>query len=360
MQHFTEYPCPNCGAELNYDADATCLKCNHCQTKVEIARSTEILKENSLGELRTAAQEQFNQPVEVLVYRCSKCGKENNLNNNVAVTECSHCGYNASNPSAYSKQVFNPKGVLPFEISKREVGDIYEEWIKKGFFAPDNLKKENILDKLEGVFLPFWTFDAQTTANWQGYGGEYYYVSVQTKNAQGQTVTTQEQRTRWHFRTGTVNHFFNDILICGTGQISQQDCAALFPFRLDKILPFDAKFMLGWHETPATRSADDCLEISKHIIYQDLESRCARECTIHTYRGLTMQIYYSNETYKHVLLPVWFCNYWYKNKQYNFFVNGQTGKINGTKPVAAAKVALVVVLALLIIFLIYMFYSQSG
>ena len=76
------------------------------------------------------------------------------------------------------------------------------------------------------------------------------------------------------------------------------------------------------------------------------------------YRDLDVSTSYSNQTYKHILLPLWLCTYAYKNKTYHFLVNGQTGKIHGKKPVSAWKVVLAVLAAILVIILIVMMTQQ--
>lgn len=359
MGTFVEYPCPNCNAELNYDADAAALLCSHCRTKIAIEQSIESVNENNLDGFLKSAAHQLKQPVSVLVFRCSNCGKENNIPENEPITECAHCGTNAVNPQAYEKEIFHPKGLLPFEISKNEVADVYSSWIGKGWFSPDKLKKENILDKLEGVYLPFWTFDAQTHAEWSGEGGEYYYETEFYTGSNGKQQSRQVQHTRWYDRSGDVDGFYDDILICGSTKISQKECAKIFPFKLQKIVPFDYKFLLGWKETHAEKSTEECIALSKDIIENAVYNACAAECKIDTYRNLDVDVTYSSETYKHVLLPIWFCDYWYNGKKYHFMVNGQTGSIDGTKPVSAGKVTLAVILFILVVAVIY-YLSESG
>jgi hypothetical protein len=70
-------------------------------------------------------------------------------------------------------------------------------------------------------------------------------------------------------------------------------------------------------------------------------------------------------TFKHVLLPVWVASYRYHYKTFRFMINGQTGRVEGEKPISWIKVAIAVVLAVVIIgLLIYLFSradsAQSG
>jgi len=81
--------------------------------------------------------------------------------------------------------------------------------------------------------------------------------------------------------------------------------------------------------------------------------------TFDTYRDVQAETYYSNQTYKHILLPVWLCTYFYKQKKYKFLINGQTGKIYGKKPVSAVKVVIAVLIILAIIIAIIFFVQQQ-
>ncbi|HBQ63708.1 MAG TPA: hypothetical protein DD727_02025, partial [Clostridiales bacterium] len=65
---------------------------------------------------------------------------------------------------------------------------------------------------------------------------------------------------------------------------------------------------------------------------------------------------YLNSRYKHILLPVWFSAYTYGKKTYHFVVNGQTGAVNGKRPVSWIKVSLVVIAGLVIAGLLYNYF----
>ena len=53
---------------------------------------------------------------------------------------------------------------------------------------------------------------------------------------------------------------------------------------------------------------------------------------------------YSNITYKYLLVPVWISSFKYKDKVYQFVVNGQTGKVGGKSPVSAWRVILAILI----------------
>jgi hypothetical protein len=59
---------------------------------------------------------------------------------------------------------------------------------------------------------------------------------------------------------------------------------------------------------------------------------------------------WSDETFKHILLPIWTAAYKYNGKSYRFLVNGQTGEVQGERPWSAWKIAFAVLLALILAF----------
>jgi hypothetical protein len=53
---------------------------------------------------------------------------------------------------------------------------------------------------------------------------------------------------------------------------------------------------------------------------------------------------YADETFKHILLPVWMAAYKYNGKSYRFLVNGQTGEVQGERPWSIWKIGFTVLL----------------
>jgi hypothetical protein len=68
-----------------------------------------------------------------------------------------------------------------------------------------------------------------------------------------------------------------------------------------------------------------------------------------TQRVHRLEMQLSDETFKHILLPVYISSYKFNSKRYNFYVNGQTGKIHGTRPYSFWKIFLAILAALIVI-----------
>ena len=74
-----------------------------------------------------------------------------------------------------------------------------------------------------------------------------------------------------------------------------------------------------------------------------------------TQRILQSDIKLSDETFKHILLPVYIGSYRYSGKEYHFYINGQTGELSGTRPYSFWKIFFLVLFILVIIGIIVIF-----
>jgi hypothetical protein len=85
---------------------------------------------------------------------------------------------------------------------------------------------------------------------------------------------------------------------------------------------------------------------------EELRRLCGEQVPGDTYRDLVVAERFSEQTFKHILVPVWLLTYVYGTKSYQVVVNGVTGTIAGSRPWSWVKVTLLVIV-LLFIFLLY-------
>lgn len=348
------FPCPGCNAQLYFNPQLQQLACEHCGTQVGIDKATDLIKENHLRrQLAGAADSPVT--VEQLVYKCNRCGSQSVFTTETPTFTCSFCNYEAVNPVAYKTRIIQPSGMIPFRVDQQQSVAIFKTWLGKGWWAPGDLQEFARHDALHGIYLPFWTYDAQTHSEWSGYGGRYYYETEYYTDSQGRRQSRQVQRTEWIYRSGTYDHFFDDILIGGATELSQDEYESIFPYQLEELVNFDPKYLSGWKADVYDIAVHEGYEKAEAIMKDAIYDACADLCRIDTYKGLEVHTSYSDQTYKHILLPIWLCSYVYKQKTYHFLINGQTGRIHGKKPVSTMKVVLTVLAALLIIIAVVVF-----
>jgi len=352
------FACPGCNAQMHFNPKLQQLECDHCGTHVPIDSSTDHIKENSLRQQIQDAGGDPTVTVEQLIYKCNRCGAQAVITTDTATYTCAFCNYEMVNPVAYKTRVIQPSAMVPFKIDRPQSDSIFKTWLGRGIWAPNDLKKFAREDSLHGIYLPFWTYDAETSSDWTGYGGRYYYTTEVYTDSSGNKQTRQVQHTEWIYRSGTYNHFFDDILIGGATELSQSEYETIFPFNLDELVNFDAKYISGWEADVYDVTVNDGYEKAEAIMARAIREACEQECRIDTYKDVSIGTTYANQSYKHILLPVWLCTYMYKQAKYSFIINGQTGKIYGKKPVSAVKVVIAVLLALIIIIAIIYFAQQ--
>jgi len=351
------FACPGCNAQMYFNPKLQELECTHCGTHVPIEKSSGNIKENSLQPQLNGAED-ASAAVEQMVYKCGRCGAQAVLTTDTATYTCSYCNFEMVNPVAYKTRVIQPAGIVPFQVDKQQSDDIFKTWLGKGIWAPRDLKKFAKEDGLHGVYLPFWTFDSQTHSDWTGYGGRYYYITEEYTDNAGKTQTRRVQKTEWIYRSGTYDQFFDDVLIAGSTELGQAACSAIYPYRLGELEDFDARFISGWEATVYNVPVKDAYAEAEAIMGSVILGACQKLCCIDTYKDVQAETEYYDQTYKHILLPVWMCTYLYKQKKFSFLINGQTGKIYGKKPVSAVKVVITVFIILAIIILIIYFANQ--
>ncbi len=357
MPDLVEFPCPNCSSELNYDAEKHNLKCLHCHTVFAIEKSNELINEISLDSAykNNAAEKDIVD----INYKCSKCGQENVSTSNIVFFECKSCGNNVINTQAYKNNIIHPSSIIPFEVSKNNAIEIFKAWIGKGFWNESALKDLSLIESLSGSYIPFWTFDADTHNEWSGDAGYHYYETETYTDSNGQTQTRSVQRTRWVYLSGNFSHFFDDILICGNKEIAQSYINNVYPYNLTALVPLNEKFILGWNAKNYSQNIEDSFIVAKTYIDNAVQGMASDELGGDVQSGLSVDTTITNKTYKHIVLPVWFCEYLYKGKKYSFIINGQTGKIDGSKPLSATKIVIAVLLAIAIIVVIYFIVNNS-
>ena len=335
--------CPTCGAILIYDPDLKALKCPYCGTNkaVDFGRySSEI----DIDKLFNESANEWGK--ETHIFRCNNCGAKVVLNKNEIASECPFCG---TTNIVESKELvgLKPNGIIPYSINQNTASNNSLTWAKKRVLAPRKFKKAVKPEGMIATYLPSFTFDSDTSSTYEGRLGEHYTRTV-TKN--GKTTTVRE--TKYFNVSGNYNKFFNDILIHASDKIDQKSLNKLSPFKTDFSQDFSKDFMHGYKAEVASRSGRDCFNDAKKVMDNEIRKGILSQYSYDVVDYLDVFTKLSNSTFKYVLLPIFIGHYNYKNKNYNFFVNGDTGKVTGKTPVSPIKVSILVLIGLLLFALI--------
>lgn len=351
-------PCPSCGSELSYSAEHKKITCNYCGYQEEIDRSNDKIVEQSLA--KAASKIKLHNPEETgkKVFDCGNCGSRFMVESDALKINCGFCGSNNLNLEAYDHQYIKPIGIVPFYISRAEAEKLFAKWIKQGWFHPSKLKRLAAIDNLHGIYIPFWTYDAQTDSNWSGEAGYYYYETRRVR-VNGKMQNQQVRKTRWRHHAGCLSHFFDDVLVVASHNLKQKEIQPIMPFRLKELVNYDPRLMVNWEAELYDLEVDKGYQIAEQIMDSRIRQMCSAQLGGDTQRNLRIAGTKHSQTFKHIVLPLWICSYVYQNKVYRFFINGQTGKVRGQKPISWVKIISLVGLFILFIFSIY-WLKESG
>jgi DNA-directed RNA polymerase subunit RPC12/RpoP len=329
--------CVNCGAELIYAPGTAELKCEYCGHSVSIPNPELGYQELELKKyLEELGRHSHSEQISML--HCNNCGANQHVEENYKSLHCVYCTMPLIIEDMYREEWITPGAVLPFQIDQKKAFRVFQDWVRKLWFAPSKLKKAALdPQNTKGLYAPYWTFDATLHADYTGQRGEYYYVT-RTVGSGNNKKTVTERRTRWYPASGNISGFIDDTLTRASKQKSGVIPRKIARWDLNLLKPFDSSYLAGFvTEKYTIPLKDGHLEAEK--VAHDIAVRWVkRDIGGDTQRISSLDMTLSDETFKHILLPVYISAYKYKGKRYNFFVNGQTGKISGQRPYSFWKI----------------------
>lgn len=348
------YLCENCGGNMEYDIQSEKLKCPYCDTIVEIVDEKNI-KEYSFADVDLHEKNSdWNNEVEVL--KCESCGAETVADKHATAVICAYCG---SSHVLNVKQTagIKPEGVIPFKIDRNKAQELSSTWFKRRWLAPNDLKLLYQSEKLQPVYVPYWTYDADTYSTYTGEGGQNYYVTVERDGKK-----YQELRVRWYRVNGRINRFFDDVLVNASSNYNDSLMNAVEPFHTGALKSYTPEYLSGYTAERYSKGVKSCFETAKMKMQSVLVSDATTQILKRYDQARFVQVstQYSNVTYKHVLLPVWSAYYDYKGKKYQYLVNGQTGEVQGDAPYSWVKITLIIILITIICVAIYIYSNHGG
>ncbi len=351
----TDKKCPGCGATVVYDPDTLSMTCKFCGYSRQLPKPEDVAKDVEEIDFTTATQRasiDWGQARKSLT--CKNCGATTVFDATDTAACCPYCGSTQVMPVDDQADAMAPGGVVPFEISQQKASQLFKSWIKGKFFAPNAAKKSCEAKNFSGVYLPFWTYDSQTTSPYQV---ELGYRHERT-NSKGETETYYEYK---HF-SGIYEKFVDDEVVYGSKRTDNPFINSVKNFDFKKIRPYSPEFIAGFLAERYTVGLDDGWQIAKGQIKNTLKYEIGqyekRKEHADTVEKVNFNTDFAKVTFKYVLAPIWIANYKFNGQVYNFVVNGQTGKIAGKSPISVPKVILTIALAILAIIVAYYLFSN--
>ena len=351
------YKCPNCSASLTFDPATQMLTCAFCESAFTIEYMENLAAEEAArAEGNTSSSNENNQPVDKLDFAepeisadnweeygvssiiCNSCGAGLITDENTAATFCAFCG----SPSIIRKRVDHenrPASLIPFKITKENALDIFFKWCKSGRLTPRDFVSPENVEKITGLYVPFWLFDYIAQFKMMATGVKVASVTTGSKVI----TTTSHYRLNRHREASWAN-----LPRDGSSKIDDHLMSLIEPFKIEEQVPFDMKYLSGFFADKYDVSADDLFPDVDSKIGEYLESLISDSCKGYTRivrKQLNRDLVSRKATY--AMLPVWFLNYKYRGKDFAFVINGQTGKQAGDLPVSPLKLLIIAILVLI-------------
>ena len=354
VENKTVYKCTSCGGIMEFDVESQCLKCPNCDSTMNIEHNEGSIIEHelTLEDKRKIKVEEKETTTMV----CSGCGANIELASNDTGAKCPYCG---SSYVLAEKQIESiiPDGVVPFKIDKNEVLVKFRTWIKKRWLAPNELKHLYQHGGFQGIYVPYWTFDADASCYYTAEGGRNREVHYQDEEGNDKVRIEID----WYPVSGHVSNFFDDIQVTASRRYQKGFFRGIQPFNFNELVSYAPEYTSGYLSENYSIDLEEGHREAVSIMNSELSSMSSSDVRRKGYdhvRSVHINPIFSNETYKYLLLPIYSTSYSYKNKNYTVLINGQTGRISGAYPKSWIKITLLIVAIIAVIGLFMYFINQ--
>ncbi|MDD3796234.1 MAG: TFIIB-type zinc ribbon-containing protein [Lachnospiraceae bacterium] len=365
------YKCPNCGGELTFDPSSQKYKCEYCMSKFTqeeldamAPKEGEERADNAGGSQTESASDpsgggmpkdsqadgsesgagKTGDAGSAMVYTCPSCGAEIVTDETTAATFCYYC----HNPVVLSGRLsgeYMPNKVIPFAIDKKEATKQFMEYVGRKKFVPKAFFNKSQIEKLSGVYFPYWQYSCQVDGEADGEGtrtrvwraGETEYTET--------SIYRLERRGDIALRNMTKN------------ALKKSDKAlveGVQPYRIDEAKEFSMGYLSGFQAEKRDMEKSE-FEVQMHQDAEEYSKRLLRD-TMEGYSTVTVQsshVEFRKEEWKYLLLPVWVLTYSGRNdKVYYYALNGQNGNVCGKLPVDYGKLGIVSGITAAVVFVI--------
>ncbi len=361
------FPCSNCGGELAWEPGAQKMRCQYCDSLVDVPQRGDFeAEEHDLMAFLEKVPKAEGYGVTLQTFTCKQCGATVQAppTDRRDIT-CPFCASTyVAEAAAPAENVIKPEALIPFKVDKKQSQSTFQGWLGTGWFRPNDLKNLGRLDRVSGLYLPFFAFDAHAESDWNAMAGYYYYVTenVEVTGSDGKTRWEQRQvqKVRWEPASGSRADDYDDALVPGVHHERLNLILKVYPYDTANLTPYSPMYLSGFGILNADMPLKMVYQIAKQNMESDQVERCSGDVPGDTQRDLRVRTSLSDQTFKHLLCPLWIGSFKYKGKVFPFVINGQTGKVYGEKPWSWVKIFFASLFAGTILVLLIVLLSKGG
>jgi len=322
--------CSNCGGDLLFTPALQLWKCEWCDKEHTEQDLAGFPKGEQAGDPGVAAgrREETEQGVTV-TYKCSYCGAEVTTTEETSQTFCVFC----QRPVTILSQVsgaFKPDFLLPFRLVKENAIQQFKGFLKGKRFVPNSFSADKNIDKLTGVYIPFWLFDGTVHFNMAGEG------DIVTHSRQGDYKITRTDTYRV-VRGGQIR--VSSVPVDASSKTPNNVMDSIEPFDFNDLKPFNTPYLSGFVAERFDETREQCFPRAERRMAGSADNMI--NASLSRYNSVRRQRddkSTSGVMSRYALLPVWLLHSFFQEKDYIFAMNGQTGKMLGNLPIDKGKV----------------------
>ncbi|MCL2834185.1 MAG: hypothetical protein FWD78_13525 [Treponema sp.] len=330
-----EYKCPNCAGAVKFDSSSQNMKCPYCGAEFEVKILEEYQKE-----LTVPDQDNFNwnqQGLQAMnsgeledlgAGSCPSCGAELIGDKNTAAMVCPNCG-NTQIVMQRLSGMLKPNYLIPFKLEKKDAVAALKDFYKGKRLLPNSFKDENRVNSIQGVYLPFWLFNAKTS-------GYIRFRAAKTKTWSDSSYNYTKTDYYSVVREGSLN--FEKVPVDGSQRMDDSYMDAIEPFDYGQIKDFGTAYLSGYLAEKYDVDADASKTRAGARMKASLEEEFTKSVKGYTTVKIeNSRINVEDGKINYSLLPAWVLNTKYKRGEYLFIMNGQTGRLVGRLPADRGK-----------------------
>jgi DNA-directed RNA polymerase subunit RPC12/RpoP len=336
LREVVDFKCPQCGGTTAYsieDGGLLCTYCGHYE-----APSTSVVGkcaqefEFTVETVQRAALGWGESGTEIV---CQNCGAHTLVPQAVLTVSCPFCGSRKAVQRRARQDVLRPRFLIPFQVTSAQCIQLARSGLVDSWMVPAALKRLKTFESFVGIYLPFWTFDSVTRADWQA---EVGHVESQRhfSNGRWQTRTT----TVWKWESGHVEKEIDDLLVVGTSYASRTLLERIKKYDMRQLTPYAPHYLAGFHAQAYDIPMETAWREAREWMRDKTRNECRVQASSSRIRNFSVTVDFDQESWRYILLPVYLANYTYRGKTYQVVINGQTGEVAGQRPTDWVKVLL--------------------
>ncbi len=338
-----ENRCPACKASISFNPKLGKWKCEYCGSEFTLEEMQKS-EDNASTEKNNAKSSKTDDYNKYISYHCESCGAEIIADEATSSTFCVYCGNTAILQSKLSGK-FSPDKIIPFKKDREAAINAFKGLSKGRPLMPKGFNNTNNIEKIRGVYIPFWLYDLRISGD----------IVMDGKTIETWTVgDTHYTKTNTYKVTRGGDMDFINIPVDGSSHFDNDIMNTIEPFHYDELVPYNHAYLSGFYAEKYDQEGDIILKEASDRALNSARNVLRDDARMYSSKVVVSDTLVSNEKNKtYALLPVWMVNVKYKNKMHIFAMNGQTGEFIGNIPLDITKTILYAIIIFTICMIIF-------